>query len=152
MNPKTGITFLFVILLLAGMPEATHSQHLMSVIKSQGNLNSFAKALESSGLDSKLSGNGPLTIFAPTDEVFEKEISGKNLNSGSVRNLLLNHIMTGYGTERNMKVMSKATSLGGITLVMQSNGNTNKVNNYDIIEANIKAQNGILHIIDGVLK
>ncbi|MDX1629899.1 MAG: fasciclin domain-containing protein, partial [Fulvivirga sp.] len=113
MNKNRGITLLIAVLMVVLLPEAAKSQKIMTVIKSHSNLSSFADALEQNGLDEELSGNGPYTIFAPVNESFDRETSGKSITSSSVRNLLLNHIMTGYATERNMKVMSKATSLGG---------------------------------------
>lgn len=152
MDKKSGITLLFTLFAFLGIVESVNSQDLMSVIKSHSNLSSFADAIEANGLATELAGKGPYTVFAPENETFDKEISGKNLSSSSVRNLLLNHIMTGYATERNMKVMSKATSLGGISLALKSDGNTIKINDAEIVKINIKARNGVLHIIRGVLK
>ena len=152
MNKNRGITLLIVAFAVMGMPEFANSQKIMSVIKSHSNLSSFANAIEANGLDSELAGKGPYTVFAPANEAFDREISGKAITSSSVRNLLLNHIMTGYATERNMKVMSKATSLGGITLALKTGDNIVKVNNAEILEMNIKAGNGVLHIINAVLK
>lgn len=139
-------------ILLLALPELANSQKIMAVIKNHSDLSSFANALEANGIDEELSGNGPYTIFAPINESFDREISGKSLTSSSVRNLLLNHIMTGYATEKNMKVMSRATSMGGITLVLNSVENPVKINNAEVLKMNIKAQNGVLHIIKGILK
>lgn len=152
MVKNRGIALLFALVAFFGISESADSQDLMTVIKSHNDLSSFANAIEANGLESELSGKGPYTVFAPINEIFDKEISGKNLSSSSVRNLLLNHIMTGYATERNMKVMSKATSLGGITLALKTDGNVVKINEAEIIKMNIKARNGVLHIIRGVLK
>ena len=152
MNKNRGIILFFAALMLTVLPEAAKSQKIMSVIKDHSNLSSFANALEANGIDRELSGNGPYTIFAPVNESFDKEVSGKSLTSSSVKNLLLNHIMTGYATERNMKVMSRATSLGGVTLVLKTSENPVKINNAEVLEMNIKAQNGVLHIIKGTLK
>lgn len=152
MNKFRGITLFIAAFLMIGLPEAAKSQKIMSVIKSHSNLSSFAKALEANGIDQELSGNGPFTIFAPINESFDKETTGKSITSNSVKSLLLNHIMTGYATERNMKVMSKATSLGGLTLTLQSSENPVKINNAEVLKMNIKAQNGVLHIIKGVLE
>lgn len=153
MNKNRGITlFLTAFILVAAIPEAAKSQKIMTLIKSRSNLSSFANALEANGMEIELKGNGPYTVFAPVNESFNKEISGKNLTSTSVKNLLLNHIMTGYATERNLKVMSRATSMGGITLNLKANENPVKINDAEVVEMNIKAQNGVLHIIKGILK
>jgi uncharacterized surface protein with fasciclin (FAS1) repeats len=152
MNKKKGITLLLTALFFTIMPDIANSQKIMSIVKSHSNLSSFAKALEANKLDEKLDGKGPFTIFAPVNDIFDKEISGKSLTSTSVKNLLLNHIMTGYATERNMKVMSKATTLGGVTLALNTGGKAVKINTAEVIEMNIKARNGVLHIINGILK
>lgn len=149
-----GISLLLVAASLVFLfyPVSAHSQSLMSVIKNHSNLSAFANALESSGLDKKLEEQGPYTVFAPANSYFEKEMAGKNPSSVSVRNMLMNHIITGYASERNMKIMSKAKTLGGITLAMKANGDTITINNIELTNANLKAQNGVLHIIGGVLK
>lgn len=153
MNRYRGTRLLITATVLFILPATANSQQLMSVIKSHSNLSSFANAIESNGLDKKLAEKGPFTVFAPTNADFDKEVSGKSLSSSSVRSMVLNHIMTGYATERNMKMMSRATSLGGITLDMKAYGDQVKINNNaEIIKGNIKAQNGVLHIIKGVLK
>lgn len=149
-NRETILPIVAAILLF--LPATAQSQKLMSVIKNHSNISTFANALEDSGLDQKLNGAGPFTVFAPVNEQFEKEISGKNPGSTAVKNLIMNHIMTGYASERNMKIMSKATSLGGITLVMKTQGDQLKINNKEIVVMNIKANNGVLHIVKGVLK
>lgn len=152
MKNNRGITLFLAVLLFMMLPETAKSQKIMTVIKSHSNLSSFANALEANGIDQEISGVGPYTIFAPINESFEKEISGKNLASSSVRNLVLNHIMTGYATERNMKVMSRATSMGGVTLILKPGENPVRINNAEVLKMNIKAQNGVLHIIKGILK
>lgn len=152
MNINRGIGLLLAAFLLMAIPELANSQKIMTVIKNHSNLSSFAAALEANGIDEELSGNGPFTIFAPINESFDRETSGKNITSSSIRNLLLNHIMTGYATERNMKVMARATSMGGVTLVLKPGENPVKINNAEVLKMNIRAQNGVLHIIKGILK
>lgn len=141
-----------LFVLLSSVRAPAQSQSLMSVIKEHGNLTLFAEALETHGLDKKLQENGPYTIFAPTDAVLEREISGKNINSSSVRSMLMNHIITGYASERNMKIMSKAKTLGGIMLNVDTSGEDLTINSIEVISINIKAKNGILHIINGVFR
>lgn len=141
---------LFTLLSTVQTPAQTHS--LMSVIKEHEDLSIFAEALESHGMDKKLGENGPYTVFAPSNSVLKKEISANNISSGSVRNLLMNHIITGYASERNMKLMSKAKTLGGITLILDTSDEDITVNDVTLSSINIKANNGILHIINGVLK
>jgi uncharacterized surface protein with fasciclin (FAS1) repeats len=69
-----------------------------------------------------------------------------------MRDALLNHIMTGLATERSIKVMSKATSLGGLTLHIEVNGDQIIINNARLITTNIRAGNGVIHVVDRVLR
>lgn len=152
MNKYRGSSLLLFAFTLTLLPLSVQSQSLMSVIKSQDNLSSFTEALQESGLNQRLEGQGPYTVFAPSNNVFEKEFAGKDLSSSSVRSMLMNHIMTGYASARNMKIMSKAKSMGGITLNMETSGNSMTINGIVLTSVNIKADNGVLHIINGVLK
>jgi len=152
MSKYRGSSLLLFAFILILLPLSVQSQSLMSVIKSQDSLSSFTEALQESGLSQRLEEQGPYTVFAPSNSIFEKEIAGKDLSSSSVRSMLMNHIMTGYASERNMKIMSKAKSLGGITLNMETSGNSITINGVVLTSINIKADNGVLHIINGVLK
>lgn len=138
--------------LLSTVLASAQTQTLMTVIKEHDNLSIFAEALESNGLDKQLGEDGPYTIFAPDNAVLKQELSDKNLNSAAVRSMLMNHIITGYASERNMKIMSKAKTLGGITLVIDTSSDKITINDVELITSNIKASNGILHIMNGVLK
>lgn len=149
---KRGIYLLLTTILFTSYPLPAQSQSLMSVIKSRADLSSFAYALESNDIHLKLEESGPFTVFAPSNSRFDKEIAGKEITSTQVKNMVLNHIITGYASERNMKIMSKAKSLGGMTLQMNSGKNRITVNGVELINLNIKAQNGVLHIINGVIQ
>lgn len=152
MNKYRGTSLLLFACTLTLLPLSVQSQSLMSVIQNRPSLSSFAEALQKSGIDQRLEGQGPYTVFAPSNNAFNKEIAGKDLSSSSVRSTLMNHIMTGYATERNMKIMSKAKSMGGITLSIETSGNSITINDVVLTSVNIKADNGVLHIISGVLK
>lgn len=141
-----------ICLFLFTCPQYSHAQDIVSVINQYEELNTFANALKSSSLDETLNDEGPYTIFAPSDPYLEKAISNQSLSSPAVKKMLLNHIITGHATERNMNVMSKTTSLGGITLVMKEKNGQIYVNDIGIVTYNIKAKNGIIHILGGVLK
>src|SRR5699024_9477400 len=110
------------------------------------------EALESTGLDQQLMGMGPYTVFAPSNEAFESFSRGINTSSGRMRSVLLNHIMTGLATERSIRAMNKVTSLGGITLNIESNGSEILIDKARLIRSNIRAGNGVIHIIDRVLR
>ncbi len=151
-NPCLSVSIFLLGLLFLLPPHTLQAQNMINIIERHTEISDFANALKSTGLEEKLSEEGPFTIFAPANEPLQQELSGQSLTSPSARKILLNHIITGYATERNMKVMSKTTSLGGITLVMKQKGNRVYVNDIEVITYNIKAKNGVIHILNGVLK
>lgn len=123
------------------------SQDITSVMKEEGQISNFVNALENAQLAEELNGNGPYTIFAPSNRYF----NSNNINShNSNRSYLLNYIMTGMATERNLKAMSNITTLGGMVLELQKTDSGEIIiKERTITTANIKASNGIIHIIDG---
>lgn len=146
---KASLTCLLFFIFL--LPHYSNGQSVMSVLKNHSEVSSFANALEQAQLDDTISGSGPYTIFAPSNEAFNNT-TGNILNSSSrMRSLLLNHIMTGLATGKNLKVMSKTTSMGGIQLNFNGT-NPIMVNDAEITTSNIKANNGVIHIINRVLE
>lgn len=152
MKVNRWIFLLFTTVVFIASPLSVQSQSLMSVIKNRSELSSFARALENNDIQHKLEEPGPFTVFAPSNSFFDQELNGKEIASPQVNNLVLNHIITGYASERNMKIMSKAKTLGGMILKMNSEQGRITVNGLELVTLNIKAQNGVLHIISGVLK
>lgn len=114
----------------------------------------FARAVQKAGLDSKLNSGGPYTIFAPSNTAF-RQISDRfnQNNTSAMRKFLLNHILTGMATKRHISAMSKAPSLGGLTLrIQEDNSGIVRINDITVSRYNIRAENGIIHVIDGVLE
>ncbi|MGD8427130.1 MAG: fasciclin domain-containing protein [Balneolaceae bacterium] len=125
------------------------SQSIMETLKSNRETTHFAQALEEAHLNTKLGKSGPFTLFAPSNEAFDKLSASQKHNN----QLLLNHIFTGLATERSLKAMADITCLSGKTIKLKNdNGNPISVDSFKIIYANIRADNGVIHVIDGVIK
>ena len=96
---------------------------LLAVAKNQGHFTTLAKALEAAGLNDALTGKGPVTIFAPTDEAFAKlpatELAALLLpeNKDKLVKLLTNHVVQGQALEpAQMKRSRGAVTAGGDTV------------------------------------
>lgn len=126
---------------------SAQGQNVMQKLKSNTETSEFAKALEQTNIDDRLNGSGPFTLFAPSNSAFNSLSSVQKNNN----NLLLNHIFTGLATKRSLSVMSEVTCLSGENLKIDSNGQDISINEVRIVEANIKADNGVIHIISGVI-
>lgn len=140
---------LVVIWILALSVPLLQAQSLLTVLENDRQTSGFAMAVKKCGLEHKLSGNGPFTLLVPANDGIEQAMA--KYDNGQLRNLVLNHIMTGKATENSLKKMSKITTLGGLSLVVHVNGNQIEFNNSRLISSNIKATNGVIHVIDRVL-
>ncbi len=119
-----------------------------------GSFKTLAAALQAAGLVDTLKGEGPFTVFAPTDEAFAK------LPAGTVEALLKDipklkailtyHVVAGRVEAKDVVKLSKATTVNGQDLAIASaHGVT--INNAKVVKADIQARNGVIHVIDTVL-
>ena len=145
---------MLICLLSFVSPFLLQAQPVFEILENNRETSEFAKAVRSAGLDSRLNTDGPYTIFAPDNTALQRVGDRLNRNNPTaLRKFLLNHILTGMATKRQISVMSKAPSLGGLTLRIQEDDHGNvKVNNVSVSRYNIRANNGIIHVIDGVLE
>lgn len=144
---KKYIWILFILIGFVWPMDTVNGQSIMNKLKANNSTVHFANALEEANLDKKLQNSGPFTLFVPTNEAFNSLNFGQKSNS----NILLNHILTGMATERNLKLMSDVTCLSGKTITIENNGKL-RIDSYLLVDSNIKANNGVIHIIDGVIK
>lgn len=130
---------------------------ILDIASSAGSFNTLAAALEATGLIDALSGDGPFTVFAPTDEAFDKLPEGtvesllKPENLDQLRNILLYHVVEGRVYSDDAIKARKAKTLEGSKIsIKESKGNV-MINNAKVSGANIDASNGVIHIIDTVI-
>ncbi len=119
-----------------------------------GSFKTLAAALQAAGLVDTLKGEGPFTVFAPTDEAFAKLPAGtveallKDIPK--LRSILTYHVVAGRVEAKDVVLLSKATTVNGQDLAIDSsNGVT--INNAKVVKADIQAKNGVIHVIDTVL-
>jgi uncharacterized surface protein with fasciclin (FAS1) repeats len=123
-----------------------------------GQFKTLAAALEAAELIDALKGNGPFTVFAPTDEAFAKLPAGtvetllKPENKDKLKAVLLYHVVPGnVMAEQVMKLNGRSvkTLQGSSIKVKTSHGVL--VDNARVTQTDIKAWNGVIHVIDTVL-
>ena len=122
---------------------------------SNGNFTTLATALTEAGLVDALKGDGPFTVFAPTDEAFKNLPKGAldNLlkDKEALKNVLLYHVVSGNVSSKDVVKLDKATTLNGSDLkIMTKNGKV-MINDAEVIGADVEASNGVIHVIDKVL-
>ena len=115
-------------------------------------------ALKAAGLVDTLAGNGPFTVFAPTDAAFKKLPAGtlENLlkpeNLGKLKSILLYHVVSGKVMATDaVKLTSAKTVLGQDVTIMVKDGKVYLNGGGQVIITDVPASNGIIHVIDTVL-
>jgi len=129
--------------------------NIIEIASSDGRFTTLVAAVKAANLVETLSGAGPFTVFAPTDEAFAA------LPAGTVEGLLedipqLTKILTYHVVAASapasvvVSADSHATVEGSMINVSQSNGNV-MINDAQVIVADIEATNGYIHVINKVL-
>ena len=119
-----------------------------------GTFTTLAKALEAADLVDALKGEGPLTVFAPTDEAFAK-IPEETLNAiladkDKLTKILTYHVVNGSVPAADVTSLESAETLAGVDIAIDSSDGV-KVNDANVVQTDIMASNGIIHVIDSVL-
>ena len=134
------------------------SNDVIETAVAAGQFKTLAAALEAAELIDALKGNGPFTVFAPTDEAFAKLPAGtvetllKPENKEKLKAVLLYHVVPGNVTAAQVTKLngqSVKTLQGSSINVKTSHGV--RVDNAKVIQTDIKASNGVIHVIDTVL-
>ena len=120
------------------------------------NFSTLAAALGAAGLVETLKGEGPFTVFAPTDAAFAKvpqqtlEDLLRPENKQKLAAVLTYHVVPGKVTSHEVIAMNSATTLQGQKLNI-SRGDDVKINEAKLIITDVEATNGVIHVIDSVL-
>jgi uncharacterized surface protein with fasciclin (FAS1) repeats len=113
-------------------------------------------AVKAAGLVDTLSGTGPFTVFAPTNDAFAKLPAGtidtllKPENRSKLRAILLYHVVAGTVKSGDLKAGDVKTA-GGEPIKVDLAGGTVKIDDATVTKADIPASNGVIHAIDTVL-
>lgn len=129
-------------------------QDIVDTAVSAGSFNTLVAALEAAGLVETLKGEGPFTVFAPTDEAFAKIPSDKLdallQDKEALTKVLTYHVVPGKVTAADVATLDQAETVEGQLLKIKSQDGV-MVNDAHVIKADIMTSNGVIHVIDGVL-
>jgi uncharacterized surface protein with fasciclin (FAS1) repeats len=119
-----------------------------------GTFTTLLAAAEAAGLVETLSGEGPLTVFAPTDEAFaalpEGTVEGLLANTDALTAILTYHVVPGAVMSGDLSDGMTATTVNGADITITL-GEAVMVNDATVVAADIEASNGVIHVIDSVL-
>ena len=149
------LTLFFTVLFLPSF--AAVKKDIVDTAVEAGSFNTLVSAVQAAGLVETLKGDGPFTVFAPTDKAFEKfwPETLKNLlkpeNKDKLRMLLTYHVIPGKVNAKKAKKLGTAEPLSGGSFELSVKNNNLFINYAKVVKANIKTSNGIIHAIDSVL-
>ncbi len=120
-----------------------------------GSFKTLVAAVQAAGLVDALKGEGPLTVFAPTDAAFAK-LPAATLNAiladrALLTKILTYHVVPGQVLAADVVKLTSATSLQGEAIAIKVEGGKVMVNNATVIATDIPASNGVIHVIDTVI-
>ena len=150
-----------LILLLAWAPLATaekpERKDIVDTAIAAGSFKTLAAALQAGGLVEALKGDGPFTVFAPTDEAFAKLPKGtvetllKPENKDKLVDILTYHVVSGRVPSKKAVKLESAKALNKKSLGLEVRDGALYLNKSKVVQADIKCSNGIIHVIDSVL-
>ena len=122
-----------------------------------GKFNTLASALKAAGLVDTLKGDGPFTVFAPTDEAFAKVPAAtladllKPENKAKLAAILTYHVVPAKAMASDVAGMKTAKTVNGKELRLSATDGKVMVNDAKVTKADIVCTNGVIHVIDTVL-
>jgi len=154
------VLFLAAALVLAGcdnddddggmgtMPDPT----ITELAGNASNLSTLAGALGQAGLDDDLNGDGPFTVFAPSNTAFQQiDVNDLTSDSDLLEEVLTYHVVQGEITASDISDGQTVETLEGETLRFSVSNGGVQVNGANVTTADLQASNGVVHVIDGVL-
>ncbi len=119
-----------------------------------GTFTTLLAAAEAAGLVDTLKGEGPFTVFAPTDEAFaalpEGTVEGLLADPEALAAILTYHVVPGEVMSTDLSNGMTATTVNGADITIMTEGGV-MVNDANVVAADVDASNGVIHVIDSVI-
>jgi uncharacterized surface protein with fasciclin (FAS1) repeats len=133
------------------------NKNIVETAMAAGSFKTLVTALQTAGLAETLSGAGPFTVFAPTDEAFAKLPAGtlesllKPENREKLRAILTYHVVAGSVMAKDVVNLKKAKTVNGQEVKIKADGANVMVDNASVVKTDITTSNGVIHVIDTVI-
>lgn len=150
-------TVALMALSIGGMQARAAEKDIVDTAVAAGQFKTLASAIQAAGLVDTLKGDGPFTVFAPTDEAFAKLPAGtvENLlkpeNKDQLVAILTYHVVPGKVEAAEVVTMDEAKTVNGKMVDIKVKGDTVMVNDAKVTKTDIAASNGVIHVIDTVI-
>ena len=165
MTPKRLIATLAVVTAVGGAALATTAaagadrsaakRDIVQTAVAAGKFKTLASLLAKAGLAGTLKGKGPYTVFAPTDAAFAKvpksTLDALGKDKAKLRAVLLYHVASGRLTAARVVKRTSVKTLNGQSVRISVSGSKVSVGGARVTTADVKASNGVIHVINKVL-
>lgn len=137
------------------MAEATEGETIVDIATSNEDFSTLAELVTTAGLAETLSGEGPFTVLAPTNEAFEAvdaaTLEELQNDTEQLTTVLQNHVIEGAVTSDMLEDGMTVTTLAGNEVEVSIDGDTVMIGDATVTMADVEASNGVIHAIDTVL-
>ena len=154
---KSIVCFVSLAALSIGTASSAEKKNIVDTAVAAGSFKTLAAALGAAGLADTLKGDGPFTVFAPTDEAFAKLPAGtvesllKPENKAKLVDILTYHVVSGDVDSKAAMKLSTATALNKKTIQLKVKDGALYLNESKVTTADVKCSTGVIHIIDAVM-
>lgn len=151
-----GVAVAAAVSLVAGQASAVSAKHdIVDTAVAAGQFKTLATALGKAGLVETLKGDGPFTVFAPTDEAFAK-IPADKLNAliadkKGLTSVLTYHVVAGKVMAADVVKLKGAKTVQGSSVKIQVKDGVVMVDGAKVVKTDIECTNGVIHVIDSVI-
>ena len=152
----TGAAAVLASLTIATAPVAADAarKDIVEIAVEAGSFSTLVAALQAAGLVETLKGDGPFTVFAPTDEAFAKipkaQLEALLQDQAALTNVLTYHVVPGRVMAADVAGLSSAETVQGQSITIDTSYGV-KVDGARVVQTDIVASNGVIHVIDAVI-
>jgi len=136
---------------------ASSAKNIVETAASAGKFGTLLAAAKAAGLADVLAGDGPFTVFAPTDEAFAKLPAGtvesllKPENRGTLQAILKYHVVPGRLIAQHVTSVAGLGTVNGQRAAVNVDSHGATIAGVNIVKTDIEASNGIIHVVDAVM-
>lgn len=134
---------------------ASSDSNIVEIAVANGNFKTLVAAVQAAGLVETLSGPGPFTVFAPTDEAFAKlpagTVEASLADPEKLTAILTYHVVSGRVMASDVVKLDSAVTLNGQEVTIKVPDGAVMIDDATVVMADIEASNGVTHVIDTVL-
>jgi len=129
--------------------------NLLETAKQAGGFTKLTRAIEAAGLADALNQQGPFTVFAPTDEAFDKlppgTLDALLKDKKKLTAVLTYHVLSGKMTSDQVAKLHNAKTLQGSEVTISKENGSVHIDKASVVKVDIEASNGVIHVIDEVI-